>query len=249
MKIKRYKHAKKVTNFYFRNFNFHWPHQVLFDGTFTNAALVSHCEIRDQLQKYLGGQVRFMTSSCALHETKSLGHKLHGAFVLLSSYETVECRHTKPIIASECFRQLVKDGNTNHYFVATQDPDLTRTINKIPGVPLLYISGKTIILEKPSLASIRTADKLASKRSLLTSYEQETLQKLKGSAERPSVPSAKRKRRGPKEPNPLSVKKKQKRGVEGGSVESGTGRKRKRRKRVKIAQHVKDELSGRQTEG
>lgn len=135
-----------------------------------------------------------------------------------------------------------------------KDPGLTRTVNRFPGVPLLYISGKTIILEKPSVSSMRMANKINMKTTLLTSHEQETLKQLKGIKERPTTTSTRRKRKGPKEPNPLSVKKKKPKRLDNGGHATGesatgeSGRKRKRRKRVKIAQHVKDELWKGQTE-
>lgn len=248
MKIKRYKHAKKVVNFYFRNFDFRLPHQVLIDGTFTCAALKNQTEIRDQLKKYLGGDVKFLTSNCALVETQSLGQKLAGAYVLLKTFAVVECRHKKPILASECFRQLVKQGNPHHYFVATQDPDLGRIIHRNPGVPLLYITGKSIVLEKPSVVSMRAANQITANRTLLTPHEQETLKHLKRASENP-VQRPRKKKKGPKEPNPLSVKKKLKRPGYDGNAPKEAGRKRKRRKRVKVAQHVKEELMKKQTEG
>ena len=58
MKIKRYKHARKYLNFYRNIFHFREPHQILIDGTFTQMALKHKTDIKDQMPKYLGGEVQ-----------------------------------------------------------------------------------------------------------------------------------------------------------------------------------------------
>ena len=58
MKVKRYKHCRKYLGFYRNNFNFREPHQVLVDGTFSQLALKNKINIKEQLPKYLGGDVQ-----------------------------------------------------------------------------------------------------------------------------------------------------------------------------------------------
>ena len=104
MKIKRYKHARRILSFYKNTFGFHEPHQILgmiyhrlyiiygytgmvlwfaltmwwclgvlsrdcmlhylflhlhvVDGTFCQAALKGKIQLREQLTKYLGGEVQ-----------------------------------------------------------------------------------------------------------------------------------------------------------------------------------------------
>ncbi|KAM4688905.1 rRNA-processing protein UTP23 homolog [Discoglossus pictus] len=62
MKIKRQKHAKKNLSFYRYNFRIREPYQVLLDGTFCQAALRNKIQIKEQLPKYLMGEVQLCTS-------------------------------------------------------------------------------------------------------------------------------------------------------------------------------------------
>lgn len=62
MKIKRQKHAKKSIIFYKYNFSFRQPFQVLLDGTFCQAALKNKIQIKEQLPKYLMGEVHLCTT-------------------------------------------------------------------------------------------------------------------------------------------------------------------------------------------
>lgn len=62
MKIKRQKHAKKTISFYKYNFSFREPFQILFDGTFCHAALKNKIQIKEQMPKYLMGEVQFCTT-------------------------------------------------------------------------------------------------------------------------------------------------------------------------------------------
>jgi U3 small nucleolar RNA-associated protein 23 len=58
MKVKRYKHAKKVLSFYKSTFKIREPYQVIVDGTFCHAALKGKIQIKEQLPKYLGGRIQ-----------------------------------------------------------------------------------------------------------------------------------------------------------------------------------------------
>jgi U3 small nucleolar RNA-associated protein 23 len=118
-------------------------------------------------------------------------------------------------------------------FIATylQDPQLTRVVRSLPGVPLLYISHKAINLEKPSQSS-----KDVSSTTTPEDVELEQVRTLKkqilGAEETPVV---KRKRKKAKGPNPLSCKKKKKLKAPQPNAattsESKKKRSRKRRKR------------------
>lgn len=245
MKVKRYKHARKYLGFYRHNFNFREPHQVIIDGTFTHMALQNKINIKEQLPKYLGGDVQLITTRCALKETESLGKAVYGAYVILGRYQVRRCGHKdKPVSASSCIMSMVADSNKNHYFVATLDPDLSQAVNRNPVTPLLYIHFSAIVLEKPSASSLAAASSLTSSKINPTTLEKSTLAKLKGDSD-DGEKRKKRKRRGPKEPNPLSVKKKKKKN-DGGlpAMKRGEteGKKKRRRKRVKLAAHVKEQL-------
>lgn len=76
MKIKRYKQARRILDFYKRSFQVHEPYQIIgefiffafcenssgcsytVDGPFTQAALKGKIQLKEQLPKYFGGEVK-----------------------------------------------------------------------------------------------------------------------------------------------------------------------------------------------
>ncbi|XP_071964584.1 rRNA-processing protein UTP23 homolog [Antedon mediterranea] len=236
MKVRRYKHARRFLSFYKNNYQFRAPYQILIDGTFTNMALQYKINLKEQIPKYIGEEVQLLTTNCAISEMENLGSKLYGAMSILKRFKVRKCaHHGKPVGASECLLSMLVDGNQHHYFIATQDPDLSNQLRKVPAAPLLYINFNAIVLEKPSLVSQKTADNKLSNKLAPSTEEKDTLKKLK----QRFLPQAERvrfKKKKPKGPNPLSVKKKKKRS-EGNIVNKlgSEGSKRKGRQRRKRA--------------
>ncbi|XP_071807393.1 rRNA-processing protein UTP23 homolog [Asterias amurensis] len=243
MKIKRYKHARRYLGFYKNLFNFQEPHLVLVDGTFTCMALRHKTNIQEQLPKYLGGNIQLMTTKCAIVETESLGKELFGAAAILKRYKILKCPHReKPVPGADCFTELIGEENKQHYYIATQDPELTEHVHTIPGIPLLYMNMNAIVLEKPSKASNHFAEKLTKKKTKPSAVEKETLKQLKGTEEKSKVERQKKRRR-PKEPNPLSVKRKKKnKSVQETPKGAETAGRRKRRNRSKVAKHIREQM-------
>ncbi|XP_041483793.1 rRNA-processing protein UTP23 homolog [Lytechinus variegatus] len=253
MKVKRYKHARKYLGFYKHNFNFREPHQVLVDGTFTRMALQNKINIKEQLPKYLGGEVQLTTTNCILKEAEALGKAVYGAYVILKRFQVRRCGHKdKAVSAFKCVMSMIADSNKNHYFIATQDPDLSSLVHRTPGTPLLYLHFSAIVLEKPSVTSTAAASSMTSKKINPSEFEKSALKKLQGADGTDEGKKKRKKRRGPKQPNPLSVKKKKKKSTEQGSVVTGETegkKKRRRRKKVKIASHVQEQLQVQQAFG
>ena len=110
----------------------------------------------------------------------------------------------------------------------------------MPGVPVLFLHGNCPTLEKPSDQTSNLVQKTSEGR-LLTSHQANTIKVLKKELfGEPKVtePKKKKKRKGPKGPNPLSCKKKQKksgdnlRGVKDKLL--AQGKKRKKNKKNKV---------------
>ncbi|KAG8570218.1 hypothetical protein GDO81_011156 [Engystomops pustulosus] len=121
MKITRQKHAKKILSFYKNNFNIVPPYNVLVDGTFCQAALKHKIQMKEQLPKYLMGEVQLCTTRCVLKELESLGKDLYGAKIIAQKFQVRHCAHsTSPVSGTACILSLVADDNSRHYFVATQ---------------------------------------------------------------------------------------------------------------------------------
>lgn len=139
------------------------------------------------------------------------GPVLYGAMIVVKQFPVRKCGHEKkPISAAQCIHSLIsKDSNADHLIVATQDGQLSDQIRTMRGVPLLYISHNTILMEKESEASrVAAKDKISTATSGETDAQFQRLKDLKrleGLEEEPKM--VKRKKKGPKGPNPLSCKK------------------------------------------
>ncbi|KAI1901567.1 hypothetical protein AGOR_G00035740 [Albula goreensis] len=236
MKIKRQKHAKKTISFYKYNFNFREPFQILLDGTFCQAALKNKIQIKEQMPKYLMGEVQLCTTNCVLKELESLGKELYGAKIILQRFQIRNCSHFKnPVPASQCLLSMLDSSNPHHYFIASQDQELTTSVKKVPGVPLLYIILNTIVLDKPSLRSVAHVQAVQTG-ELVTPEQQHSISKLKeeqGIARNLAEKRGKKRKRKVKNPNPLSCLKKKKTGVPTPKNSDGEKKKRSRHKRRK----------------
>ncbi|XP_076255086.1 rRNA-processing protein UTP23 homolog [Rhynchophorus ferrugineus] len=244
MKIKRYKKVNKNLGFYINNFGFRQPYQLLADGTFCLAALNNKVNIANDVPKYLQGEIKLITTQCAIIEMEKLGPKLNGALIILKKYLLHKCGHEgNPITAANCLRSMVKIGNLSHYIICTQDRDLQENIRNMEGVPLMYLHSKTPVLEKPSEISMKKANEKISG-VLQNNVEQiEKMKEKSGLIKEDKVKSKKRKRKGP---NPLSCKKKKKpQAVQNCSLQkkvASTELEKMKRKRVRLPEHVKEEL-------
>lgn len=216
MKIKRQKIAKKTLSFYKYNFGFREPFQVLIDGTFCQTALKNKIQIKEQLPKYFMGEVQLCTTNCALKELEALSKDLNGAKLILQRFQVRKCKHGKePVPASQCLLSMLGETNSHHYFVATQDRELTASLMKIPGVPLIYIILNTIVLEKPSVCSLQHV-KAAQLGDLLSPQQQQDIHNLKaeqGLSKDGEERKGKKRKRKSGNPNPLSCLKKKKKAI------------------------------------
>ncbi|KAJ7999940.1 hypothetical protein DPEC_G00199610 [Dallia pectoralis] len=211
MKIKRQKQAKKTISFYKYNFNFREPFQILIDGTFCQAALKNKIQIKEQLPKYLMGEVQLCTTNCAMKELESI-KELYGAKLILQRFQVRNCKHFKnPVAASDCLLSMLEGSNPHHYFVATQDQEVTAGLKKIPGVPLLYIVLNTVVLDKPSQCSVSQVQAVALGEMVTPAQQQniDSLKEVQGIKQDGERRGKKRKRK-ISNPNPLSCLKKKK---------------------------------------
>ncbi|KAH0549030.1 rRNA-processing protein UTP23 homolog [Cotesia glomerata] len=246
MKVKRLKKAKKHLAFYINNYKFRQPYQVLVDGTFCFTALANKTNIREQIPKYLQGEVKLLTTSCIAKEVENLGHTFYGALTILKNFPLHKCDHEKaPTSAAKCVLSMLKGNNPSRYIVATQDAALQAKLKLIPGVPTMYLHGPAPILAPPSEEDKGSAE--FSNQVSVKNADVERLKQLKESmakkgllpqTPRPSQELIKVKRK--KGPNPLSCKKKQKKPTLTQPAPS-SGKVRKRQ-RVKVSAHIKEAL-------
>lgn len=231
---------------YKNDFGFREPYQILLDGTFCQVALAHKVNIQDQLPKYLSGQCKLLTTACVIEETKKLGKALHGAHLIVSQFPLHNCGHEEPVSASKCLSSFIIDSNNkDHYLLATQDHQLRQKVAKSTVCPLIKLANNALVLEKPTEKVLNRVNRkhyfLANKISDEERNKAHDM-KIEESLEE-ILAKSKRKRKGPKGPNPLSCKKKskpsnkpQKQDVKG-SQDDEPKRKRQR-KRVRVAKHV-----------
>ncbi|XP_076178850.1 rRNA-processing protein UTP23 homolog [Ptiloglossa arizonensis] len=248
MKTARQKRARKHLGFFINNFKFRPPFQILIDGTFAFVALENKFNIQEQLSKYFQSEVKLLTTPCIILETEKLGSfskAVSGAMQIVKQYPIHKCGHMKySITGTKCLQAMVKKNNSARYIVATQDRELQDILRKIPGVPIIYLHGKAPTLEAPSQASREYAETIRKGLGMST-WEIQNIKTLKETAGLPEKLDLKlKKKRKKKGPNPLSCLKKKKKPqteTSNNTTENKTGRVKKRKK-IKIATHVKETL-------
>lgn len=143
---------------------------------------------------------------------------------------------------SQDIENLVKNGNKDGYFVATQDKKLSDNLRNMVYVPQMWLTKGVLIFDTPSAVSRKASqreerEKQKSGGGTMTTEESELIQRLhadrrekrKNDNMNDGGGNERRKRKA-KGPNPLSCKKKK---SEGGNLVADTTKKRRRRKSKK----------------
>ena len=245
MKIKRQKKVQRILEFFKNNFGHFPPYQMLLDGTFAMACLKMQINIKDQMPKYIGQEVKLLTTKCAIIETEKLGPELFGATKILKQFHLHKCGHEdEPQPALKCLRSMVSEGNPQRYFIVTQDSYLREKVRKIPGTPVLYLHHKALTLEKPSDISNMSVDNKTQEKVGISEYQAKMIKHLKEQAGLVEINTTKRKKKKKGGPNPLSCLKKKKnnktdplRGVQD-NLESAGKKKKRRRSKKKFDAHA-----------
>ncbi|XP_036327716.1 rRNA-processing protein UTP23 homolog [Rhagoletis pomonella] len=250
MKISRFKKLHKTVTFFATNFQYREPYQVLVDATFCQAALQNKVIIEEQLKKYFHATIKLVTTQCIILEAESLGANLAGATMIVKKFCVHKCGHEGvPVSASQCIKSMAHAGR---YIVASQDRTLQTSLRKVPGRCLLYLHKSTPVLEEPSEASKKYV--LKKSQNLLTNDIEKRIEHLKQEEgiQEEHLDKIQRKRKGTKNPNPLSCKrsKKPKDHTQNLHVskrhlalnESSKTPTKSKRKRIQIPAHVKAAL-------
>jgi len=147
------------------------------------------------------------------------------------------------VTPSHDIQSIVKDGNKDGYFVATQDKALSDTLRDMIYVPQMWLTkGGVLIFDTPSAASRKYAQreervKQKTGGGTMTQEESDLIRRLRDESREKSNRNksneggqGERKKRKAKGPNPLSCKKKK---IE---IKQPTVEKRKRRRRKKTSE-------------
>ena len=148
-------------------------------------------------------------------------------------FERKRCGHhdlERPLSALECLESCVDPKgtgvNSHRYIVAAQEPEIRDEMRSIPGVPLIYITRSIILLEPMSGLSTdiregaergKFREGIREPRKRKRDTQEDTLageevpSRARQDQEEPQVQKKRKWVKGPKGPNPLSVKKPRKR--------------------------------------
>ncbi|CAG8732097.1 11254_t:CDS:2 [Racocetra persica] len=212
MRPKRTKQYKRLMALYSMSFGFREPYQILVDGNFMQTAIRYKMDICKQLCMVLLGNTKQMYTSCILAEVKKQGKEGLETELALNQFERRRCPHRKPVSSAECLASIIGNDNPHNYCVATQNETLRQQFRVIAGVPLLYINRTVLIVEPPSGATLEKVKQTEIAKTHASAEELNFLRNANSDTQKKNIePHKPRKiRKGPKQPNPLSCKKKKK---------------------------------------
>ncbi|XP_015055106.1 rRNA-processing protein UTP23 homolog [Solanum pennellii] len=268
MRVKKQKRHRRAVTFYKACFGFREPFKIFCDGTFVNHVVNNGITPDTALQNILGARVKLFVTRCVLAELKSID-KFEALNAAKNLCIVARCRHDRPKSAEYCITEVIGENNPEHFFVATQDADLRASLQKIPGVPVIFALRNALFLEQPSSFQRQFAKSSEEERLHMTDLEYNMLKQMEKrrlSDGNSSVASEEKiddvsqaqiikknksdvkdkvrfKRKKAKGPNPLSVLKKKKKPVVTNDKQlnndEGSVKKKRKRKRRKTS-HKED---------
>jgi U3 small nucleolar RNA-associated protein 23 len=219
---------KKLLHQYELNFGFREPYQVLLDSQILEDAYRFKIDLVARLQKMLGGQVKPMITTCDMRHLYNAKPKNETLILQAKEYERRRCNHQdleEPLSTLECLCEVVdpkgSGTNKNRYIVASNDTRVRGRMRAIAGVPTIYISKSVVLMEPMAQASEQLREreeKSKFKMGLKGQRKPDQAPKRKRDddeedqgahsiAEGDAQPTKKKRAKGPKQPNPLSMKK------------------------------------------
>ncbi|KAF2271978.1 uncharacterized protein EI97DRAFT_407197 [Westerdykella ornata] len=243
MRGKRAKKYRKLMHQYEIQFSFREPYQVLLDSAILQETAQKKIDLVGRLKGVLGGEVKPMITQCDMRHLYNAKPKDEQLILQAKTYERRRCGHhelEEPLSSLECISQCVdpKGSGTNkhRYVVATQDPKIRAALRKIPGVPLVYVSKSVVILEPMAQATEEQREReerakfkmgLKGRRGGADANQKRKrddedegaqehgTESIAAESGGDARPQKKKRVKGPKGPNPLSVRKPKKRQADG----------------------------------
>ncbi|KAJ2656001.1 hypothetical protein IWW48_005242 [Coemansia sp. RSA 1200] len=213
MRVKRTKAYRKVMKLYQQSFGFREPYQVLVSADFLLEGVAKNLEVIKTLEDALQGKVKPLITFCSIRDVREEGEHRSKAIAVSKGFEKRRCPHKDPIPGSQCISEILGDENKYNYCVAVQDETLRARLRKVPGVPLVCVKQSTMVLEKPQDMVKQMADSKSREKLGLSELERKMLEAVKKRDREEKLalmPPKHKKKKGPKGPNPLSVKKSKK---------------------------------------
>ncbi|KUJ22595.1 uncharacterized protein LY89DRAFT_607309 [Mollisia scopiformis] len=261
MRGKRAKQYRKLMQQYGLSFGFREPYQVLLDSGIIRDADRFKMDLVGGLERTLHGQIKPMVTQCSMRHLYKAKDEPGVSYLIdkAKTYERRRCGHhpdefPEPLSEKECLSSVVDPKGSKHnkncYVVASQDLELRKNMRTVLGVPMVYINRSVMIMEPMASTTVdnrereekgkfRAGLKRASG-SLKRKREDEDREDHNESVTE-DLPKKKKKVKGPKGPNPLSVIKPKKK-TEGDGLASIKGKESKDRTEI-LPSLGKDEAS------
>lgn len=229
MRGKRAKQYKKLMQQYQITYGFREPYQVLIDADMVKESDRFSMDLVAGLKTTLHGEVKPMITQCCMRHLYALsanGDK-SASFIIdkAKQFERRRCGHLpadypEPLSAVDCLASVVDPKGTgrnkHRYVVASINEDVRNKMEAVLGTPLVFVHKSVMIMAKMPQNSQAEREReerhkfrdqlkkpVAGKRK--REDEEDQKDRPEGSGEQQKK---KRKFCGPKQPNPLSVKKK-----------------------------------------
>lgn len=194
-------------------FKFREPYQIIVDDEIVLGCTKASFDLWKGLARTVQCEVKPMITQCcmqALYLSKD-----QAAIDVAKTFERRRCNHREAIAPHECVKSIVNiDGENKHrYVVASENEKLRYSLRKIPGVPMIYMNRSVMVMEPLSVASAKVSSSLEKGKltqGLNDTGKSKPVKEKKAQQEvvKDEGEKKKAKPRGPKQPNPLSMKKK-----------------------------------------
>lgn len=121
------------------------PYRVLMDTNFINFAMQNKIDIYQGMLDCLFAKVIPCVCSCVLAELEKLGHKFRLALRLARDprWQRLVCDNT---YADDCI--VARASAHPIWIVATCDKELKRRIRRVPGIPIMFIKSRKVVIER-----------------------------------------------------------------------------------------------------
>ncbi len=199
---------------------------MLLDSSILQDAYKFKIDLVGRLEKVLGAKVKPMITQCDMRHLYTAKPKNETLILQAKEYERRRCGHhelEEPLSTLECLSSVVdpkgSGSNKHRYVVASNELEVRAHMRKIPGVPLIYIS-KSVVLMEPMTSATEEhrerEEKSKFKMGLKGQRKPDAGEKRKReddegeddkSIATETQATKKRRQKGPKQPNPLSMKK------------------------------------------
>ncbi|CAH8439802.1 unnamed protein product [Schistosoma turkestanicum] len=120
------------------------PYHILLDTNYVNFSIKNRLDLFKSMMDCL------LAKYCVMGEIEKMSERYRVALKILRDerIQRLTCQH-RGTYADDC---LVERCKSRCYIVATCDRDLRRRIRKITGVPIMYIHGHRVVVEKMPMA-------------------------------------------------------------------------------------------------